>query len=209
MKSCRHKSRDMCDIHHQYGADFVSDFSEFLEIKRSRVSRSAGNNHFRPALQRDFTHFVIVEESFIVNAVRHAFEVFTGHIYRRTVRKVSAVVQIHSHKSVSRLHYRKKYCHISLRAGMRLNIHIFTSEKLFRPVSCQIFNNVNALAAAVISFSRISFCIFIRQRASHSSHDRFADPVFRRNQLNMRVLTLLLGFDCLRNFRVRFFNLIK
>ena len=119
------------------------------------------------------------------------------------------MIQIHSHDLVSRLKHGEHNCHICLCTGMWLNIDIFTAEQLLCSLSCKIFHNIHALTSAIISFSRISLCIFIRQRTSHSCHDCFAHPVLRGDQLDMGVLSLHLCFYRICNLRIRLRNFIE
>ncbi len=90
---------------------------------------------------------------------------------------MSAVIQVHPHESVARLQYGKKHRHIRLCPGMRLYIDILAAKQLPGPVFGQLFHDIHTLAAAVISFSRISFRVFVRQRTSHSRHHGPAHPV--------------------------------
>ena len=116
MESRRHESGDVRHIDHQIRADFVSDLAETLEIDRARVSAGAGNDHFRPALLRDLQHIVIIDHAFVIDAIRYDIEILSGHIDRRAVCQMAAVVQVHTHKSVSRLKHREKHCHVRLGA---------------------------------------------------------------------------------------------
>ena len=92
---------------------------------------------------------------------------------------------------------------------MGLHIGIITAKKLFRPLNGKIFCHINALTAAIIAFARISFRIFVGQRTAHSRHHRFADPVLRRDQLNMAVLPLLLVHDRLGDLGIDLFYLFE
>ena len=123
--------------------------------------------------------------------------------------QVSAMVQVHAHNRIARIADGKLDSQVRLCAGMRLYIGIITAKQLFCPFDRQILHHVHAFASAVISLSRISFRIFIGQRASHRRHDRLAHPVLRCDQLNMAVLPVLLIHDRLRNFRIRVLYFIK
>ena len=115
---------------------------------------------------------------------------------------MSAMVKIHAHDGVAGLADSKLYCHICLCTGVGLNIGIIAAEQLLCPFNRQIFHDVHTLTAAVIPLSGIAFRIFIGKNTSHGSHDRLADPVFRCNQLNVAVLSFLLIYNSLCDFRV-------
>ena len=115
---------------------------------------------------------------------------------------MSAVIQVHSHNRIPRLTDRKLDGQICLSTGMCLYIGIATAKQLFCPLNRQIFHNIHALTATVVSFTRVSFRILICQRTSHGSHYCLTHPVFRGNQLDMAILSLLLIHNCLCNFGI-------
>ena len=71
---------------------------------------------------------------------------------------------------------------------MRLNVCEFTSEKLRNPFNCQIFRDVDVLAAAVIAPPRQTLGILVGEDRTLRFQDRFADDVFRRDQLDLVAL---------------------
>ena len=85
---------------------------------------------------------------------------------------------------------------------MRLHVGISAAKKLFSSLDGQVFHHVHALAAAVVSFSRVTFRVFVGQGASHSRHHGFAHPVFGCDQLDMGILTGDLILDRLGNFLI-------
>ena len=100
MKSCCHKSRNMSHIHHQICADFIRDLTETLKVNGSGISAGSGNDHLRFTLSCDLQHLIIVNYAFVINAIRYDIEIFTGHIDRRTMCQVAAMIQIHTHVGV-------------------------------------------------------------------------------------------------------------
>ena len=85
------------------------------------------------------------------------------------MRQVTAMIQVHSHHFISRSEHCKLHCHIRLCPGVRLHIDIFTAKQLFRTLNRQILCHIYTLASAIITFSRIPFRIFVRERTSHLS----------------------------------------
>ena len=124
MKSCCHQTCDMCHIYHQICTAFVCDLTETWKINGSRISTCTGNDHFRFALHRDLFYFVIINESFVVNSIRYDVEISTGKVDRASVCQMSAVIQVHTHHSVTRLKQCKLYCHVCLCTGVRLYVDI-------------------------------------------------------------------------------------
>ena len=76
---------------------------------------------------------------------------------------MSAVVKAHTHNRITRLTDRELHCHICLRAGMRLNVGIFTAEQLFSALPCQLLDFVYDLAAAIIALAGIALSVFVGQ----------------------------------------------
>ena len=123
--------------------------------------------------------------------------------------QMSTMIQIHTHYSISRLQHCKKDCHICLCSGMWLYIGIGASKQFFGTVNGKLLYLIHTLTPAIITFARISFCIFIRQWAAHGCHDSFAYPVFGSDQLNVTVLTFLFFDDTGCDFRVYGFYICK
>ena len=92
---------------------------------------------------------------------------------------------------------------------MGLHVDIFTAEQLLCPLPGDILYHIHALASAVISLPRIAFRVFVGQGASHRRHHSPAHPVLRRDQLDMRILTVHLRPDGIRDLTVCFPDLFK
>ena len=116
MKSRRHKTGNVRHVDHQDSTDLVAYFPESLKVNCSGICACACYNHLRLTFQRQFAHPVIIEETVVVNTIWYYIKIFTGHIDRRTMRKVSAMVKIHAHDGVTRLQNGKLHCHVCLRA---------------------------------------------------------------------------------------------
>jgi hypothetical protein len=74
---------------------------------------------------------------------------------------MSAMSQIQSHESVSRLEASHEYCHIGLCSGMRLDIGILSLVELAESVDGQLLYLIYDLATSIVSCSRVSLCIFV------------------------------------------------
>ena len=114
MIACSNKSCDMCHVNHKICAYFISNFSKSLKINFSCICTCTCNNKFRFAFFCNTLNFIIIYISVAVYSVWDTIKVFTRKVYRTSMCKVSAMVEIHSHKCISRLHKCKKYCHICL-----------------------------------------------------------------------------------------------
>ena len=120
---------------------------------------------------------------------------------------MSAMIQIHTHHSITGLQACELYCHICLCTGMRLYIDVLSAEQFLCTFSRQILYDIYAVTATVITMSGISFCIFNRQHAAHCRHDCMTDPVFRSNQLDVAVLSVTLSLNSGCDLRIYGFNI--
>ena len=77
------------------------------------------------------------------------------------MRQMAAVRKVHAENSVSGIQKRKVNRGVGLRAGVRLHIGMLGAKQLFSALDGNIFNNVNAFAAAVIAFSRVALGVFV------------------------------------------------
>ena len=92
MKSCCHKSCNMCHINHEHCTTCVCDLTEFLEINSSRISGCSCNDHFRFTFHCNLFHFIIINKSLIIDTIWYYMEIASGKIDRRTMCQMSAMV---------------------------------------------------------------------------------------------------------------------
>src|SRR6266851_9192731 len=71
---------------------------------------------------------------------------------------------------------------------MRLDISMFSTEKLLRAITRQVFYYVRKLAAAVVTLAGIPFGIFVGENRAHGFEHRLADEIFGGDQLQAFVL---------------------
>ena len=67
-------------------------------------------------------------------------------------------------------------------------------EELFRSVSGQVFCNVYVFAAAIVSFARIAFSIFVCQQGTLGLQYAWAYKVFRSDQFDFVALSFSFIF---------------
>ena len=209
MIACSDKSRNMSHINHQKSTNFIGDLAETLEVDLSGICTCTGYDQLWLAFLCDALYLIIVDEAFVVDTVRNTVEVFTGKVNRASVCQMSAVIQVHSHESITRIHECKKYSHICLSTGMWLYICVSAAEQLHGSVSGKILYYINVLASAVITLARITLCILIGESASHSRHYCLADKVLRCDQLDVFALSVGLSSDRCCNFRIKVFYVRK
>ena len=91
---------------------------------------------------------------------------------------------------------------IGLRARVCLHVSSLGPEQCFQALNGQLFNHINILATTVVTFAGIAFGIFVGHLRALCLHHSRTGVVFRRNQLNMVFLALILFLDGCPNFSV-------
>ena len=78
---------------------------------------------------------------------------------------------------------------------MRLNIGKICLVQRLEPFNCQFLGNIDVLTATVVTLTGIALSVFIGHLAALRFHHRWTGVVFRGNQLNMLLLTLIFLLD--------------
>ena len=103
--------------------------------------------------------------------------------------KVAAVGKAHAHYSITGCKESHINSCICLCARMSLNVCILCSEKLLGSFDSNGLNDINVLAAAVISLSGVALSILVGKNAAHSSHYCGGNDVFTGDKLKVSLLT--------------------
>ena len=158
MQSGCDQTGDMRHIHHQVSTAGVSNFSEFGKVNRPRISGSTGDNQFGFMLHCQLHQFGVVDTAGLpVDAIGDDVEVFTGDVDLGAVGQMSTFVQVHAEDGVARFQQCEIDRNVCLCAGMRLNVGVFGAEQLAGTFSGDLFDDVDAFAAAIISFAGVAF----------------------------------------------------
>ena len=119
----------MCDVGKKIRADAIGDVAKTFPINHARISRRAGDDHFRAMLERQFRRVVVIDFLVIfAQTVAHDFIQAAAEIHRRAVGQMAAVRQRKTHYGIARLQHRHVYAGICLRTGMRLNVGVVRFE---------------------------------------------------------------------------------
>ena len=95
-------------------------------------AREAGDDHLRFVFERESLDFVVIDQSFVIDAVLHGVEELAGEIDLRAVRQMSAVRERHAEHRVARLEQREVNGLVGLRARVRLHVRVVGAEQLLR-----------------------------------------------------------------------------
>ncbi|OIQ80473.1 hypothetical protein GALL_377760 [mine drainage metagenome] len=201
----RNQTGVMRHVHEQVGPHAVGDLAEALPVDHQRVGRSPGDDHFRLVLQCQALHFIVVDGfGFRMQAVSHGVEHLAGEIDRCAMGQVAAVRQAHAQNSVAGFQHRQVHRGIGLGTRVRLHVGVFGAEQCLGTVDRQLLGDIDVFAAAVITFARVAFGVFVGQDRTLRFHHGRTGVVFGGDQLDVVFLALALGFHGCEQFRVKF-----
>ena len=195
MEACGDEAGDVRHVDPEDGTALVGDLTEALEVDDARVRGGTGDDHPRLLFHSDSLEFIVVDVTFVVDAVRDDVEEETGEVDGRTVGQVTAGVEGHTHDLVAGLADGHGDRHIGLRAGMRLDVGIVTAEELLGSLDGEGLDLVDDFTAAVVTFARITFGIFVGQDRAHCQDDGFGNDVFRGDEFDVAALSVVLFLD--------------
>src|SRR5690606_4858489 len=179
-------------VDEQVGTDLVGDGAEAREVEDLRVGAETGDDHFWLVLDSQALDFVVVDQAGVGDAVLHGVVDLAGEVAAGAGGQVAAVGQAHAQYGVARLDQRLEHGGVGLRAGVRLDVGVIGAEQLLGAVDGQLLDDVDVLAAAVITLARVAFGVLVGQHAALGFHHRRAGVVLGGDQLD--VLFLALGF---------------
>jgi hypothetical protein len=116
--------------------------------------------------------------------------------------QVPALVQLHSHDSITGLKQGEVNGHVGLSAAVGLDVGVLGVEKLFGAFNRQTLHHVHILAAAVIASAGVSLGVFIVHYSGLGFQHRFAGVVFGSDQHNAVPLPLIFLLDGPGHLRV-------
>ncbi len=190
-------------VHEQICAHLVADFPHTLKVNYAGISRSAGDDHFRPAFLRPAENLVIINLlGFPINAVKVGLEVLAGDGGWRAVSQMPAMGKIHAQKNVARLHKRQINGNICLGTGMGLHIGVLGAKKGFGAFDGNAFHHVHIFTPAVKPPAGVSLGIFVCQMAADSLHHSFGNKILRSDKFQVCSLPFNLQRHCAEYFTV-------
>src|SRR3546814_181880 len=192
-------SSDVCSsdlmrhVHEQQRADLVRNRAEPLEIKETRIGRSASDDQLRLMFDRQRLKRVVIDKMGIaVDAILHGVEPFARKRRLRAVRQMATGIERHAEEGFARFQQRQHHRPVRLRARMRLNVGEWTVEKLPCAIDGQCLDLIRWPAALIITATRIAFGIFVGEDRALRLQHRLADDVFARDQFALLLLALPL-----------------
>ena len=121
-----------------------------------------------------------------------------------SVREMAAVREIHRQNLVARFQHREINGHVRLRAAVRLHVDVLAAEKPLGAIDRQLLGGIDILAAAIPTFPRITFRVFVGHHAALSFHHRAAGEIFRGDQFDVLTLAFLFRSNRIKDFGIHF-----
>ena len=188
----------------------AGDLGELVVRNLARIGAGAGDDQLRLVFAGQRGDLVEVEP---VRVARHAVadEVVqhAADVQLHAVRQMAAVGQVEAQHGVARLQRREIDRRVGLRAAVRLHVGELGAEQLLGPIDGQLLDDVDELAAAVVSAARIPFGVLIREHAAGGLHHGRAGVVLAGDHLQAVRLALDLVGDRGPDFGIVLFNEIR
>ena len=209
MLPCGNQPRDMRHIHHEERTDRLCNRPDALKINRTRIRRSARNNHFGLVLLRKCLERIVVNAlRLTIHAVGNDLEVRARNVDGAAVRQMPAVRQIHAEDRVARLQQRKEDRHIRLCTRMRLHIRPCGAKELLRAVNRKLLCHIDVFTAAIVPLAGIPLCVLVCEDTALRLHDSAADDVLRGDEFQLRALAVQFILNRRKRLRVDLFQRI-
>lgn len=192
----------MGDVGHVERSDLSGDPSDTFEVDPSGIGGRPGHDELRPALLRDSFEFVVVDEAVVVDAVLEHLEQLPGEIHLVAVRQVPPLIEPHPEDPVAGRERREVDRLVRLAPGMRLDVRMVRSEKPLRPVTGEVFGDVDRAAAAVVARPGVTFGVLVGKRRPGRGEDGRRDEVLRGDHLEAVALARDLLLDGLERLWV-------
>ena len=179
----------MRHIDQEHRADRIGDLAEAGEIEGPGIGAASRDDHFGFVLFGELRHVAEIDLFvFFTHLITDDVVSLPREIQLVAVSQVAAMGEIEAHDGVAGLEDRCIRRLVRLRAGVRLDVHVFGFEELFRPFAGQGLHFVGIFAAAVVTLAGIAFGVLVGEDAARSLEDRFGGEVLACDQLELAIL---------------------
>ena len=196
MQASGHQTSDVGHVEHQVGAHFVGDGAQLVGIDEAGIGAGPGQNQPRAHLKRLLPNgFIIKGLGVGVDAVAVKLVGLAADVELGAVAEMAAMVELHGQHAVAGSQQSHVRGLVGGRAGVGLNIGVFSAKELFGAGDGDLLGDVDEFAAAVVAGAGQSLGVFVGEDGAHRRQHGLADVVLRGDQLNMILLALTLLLD--------------
>ena len=192
---CNQTSR-VSHINHEEGTHLIGNLAHAGIIPLTAVSTTATDNQLRLVLQSQLLHLVVIHTTrLLVQVVADRIVENARSIDVAAMRKVTAVVEVQSHKSITWFQYGEQYSSVSLSTRVRLHVGILSTKDFLHAFDGKVLYDIHHLASTIVALARQALCILVGKVRTHSVHHLVTHEILRSNQLHTFQLTLMFSFD--------------
>ena len=196
MRAAGDKTGEMRHVDHEVGAHGIGDGAEPSEIDDARISRTTGDDDLRLVRLGETGNFVVVDERVVpAHTVLHGVEPFAGNARRCAVGQMTTGRKRHTEQRIAGFHHRGVGGDVGLHAGMRLNIREAAAEQFLGALASELLGDIDVGTSAIVASSRISLGVLIGQHRSGRFENGTRNNVFRRDKLDLILLTRELALN--------------
>ena len=122
---------------------------------------------------------------------------------------MSAVGKVHSHNGVAGIEDGELYRPVGVGSAVRLHVGVFATEYFAKTFLGDFLCYIAIFATAVISFTGITFCVFVGKHASATRHNSKRNEIFTRYKFDVVSLSRKFGFNRPEHFFVVLFPVVQ
>ena len=189
----RHQTADVRHVHHHDRTARVRHLANPSVIPLTRIRRSSANDHLRSVDSSNLLHEIVVHETRLrIHVVRKRLEedrrtrqslpsVRLRVVRVVTVSQMASRRKIQTHHAATRSQQTRVHSQVARRSGIGLNVHapLFRIQMISSQSTllAQLFDLVDVLVASVITMTRISLRVFVRQTRTQALHNSSGSEV--------------------------------
>ena len=184
MRAAGHETRDMRHVRHDRRGHRIGDFSNTREIDPTWIGTRSDDNQLRPMLDRQPRHLIVVETLiFPPNSIGHNMIEPAGEIEWVPVCEMTAMGEIHPHERLAWVEKRHVDGHVGLGPAMRLHVGVLCSEELSGALDGEPLDDVDDLAAAVVTPARVPFSVLVGEYRARGLEDGWTGEILGSDEL--------------------------
>src|SRR5690606_5339226 len=205
MHATSDQSGKVCHVDHEVSAHLIRDPAEAFEVQDPGVGGAAGDDHLRLMLVRQALDLIEVDQAILAaHSVLYGIEPLAGDIGSGPVSQVPPGGKREAEEGVAGFQQCQHHALIGLSSGVRLYIHEAAAKELLCPRNRKFLDDIDGLAAAVVTAAGIAFRILVGQDRALSFQYGAREDVLAGDQLDLVLLTPKLRCDTIGQFGIAF-----
>ena len=159
----------MSHINHQEGTYLIRNLAHAGIIPLTAVGTTTTDNQLRLVFQSQLLHLVVIHTTrLLVQVVADRIVENTRSIDVAAMRKMTAVIEVQSHKSITWFQYGEQYGCVSLSTRVRLHVGILSTKDFLHAFDGKVLYDIHHLASTIVALARKTLCILVGKVRTHS-----------------------------------------